>query len=401
MRAVVIGAGFAGLAAADELLRGGVDVQMFEARDRVGGRVWSARLGEDTIERGAEFILPDNSAVIATAERFGLRLVRKGLLYGDREPVGGEQVSGATVRSAIERLNAMPRLDRETVDDLLARACLKPGVAEAIRSRIEVSCAFPVRELDARVVHEGAAVFGDFDTHSVEGGNATLAAALARAVGEHRIHLSTPVRRVRLVGTQVEVVAAGATEVVADAAVVTAPASALDAISFDPSLPQTKTSAHQAVRYGQAAKLFIGLKSPVPPSATLSVPGRFWCYTQLTADGRSAPFVAAFAGTGKALAELDVARGPRRWMSALATLRPDLELDVDRLVLATWSDDPWVKGAYSALSANSPLDEAELARPVGPIAFAGEHTAGARHGTMEGALRSGVRGARDMLAQLA
>ena len=57
-----------------------------------------------------------------------------------------------------------------------------------------------------------------------------------------------------------------------------------------------------------------------------------------------------------------------------------------------------MRGAYSAPSAAAPLDTAELTRPAGPVAFAGEHTAGAMHGTMEGALRSGVRAARDLLA---
>ena len=60
---------------------------MFEARNRVGGacRFRSRRVAE----RGAEFILPGNEVVLATAERLGLSLVRKGTPYGDREPKGG------------------------------------------------------------------------------------------------------------------------------------------------------------------------------------------------------------------------------------------------------------------------------------------------------------------------
>ena len=54
---IVIGAGFAGLAAATELADRGVDVRVLEARDRVGGRVWSDRAGGAVIERGAEFVL--------------------------------------------------------------------------------------------------------------------------------------------------------------------------------------------------------------------------------------------------------------------------------------------------------------------------------------------------------
>src|SRR5512136_1784331 len=61
VRVVIIGAGLAGLAAAGELHRAGADVRVLEARNRVGGRVWSMPFGEGVIERGAEFILPGNA----------------------------------------------------------------------------------------------------------------------------------------------------------------------------------------------------------------------------------------------------------------------------------------------------------------------------------------------------
>ena len=63
MRVIVVGAGFAGLAAADALATAGVDVLVFEARDRVGGRVWSQELPTGgVVEMGAEFILPGQPA---------------------------------------------------------------------------------------------------------------------------------------------------------------------------------------------------------------------------------------------------------------------------------------------------------------------------------------------------
>ena len=92
------------------------------------------------------------------------------------------------------------------------------------------------------------------------------------------------------------------------------------------------------------------------------------------------------------------AAGPERWLESLARLRPDLDLDVGTdAVLSTWADDRWVHGAYSARSASVPLDTEALRRPVGPLFFAGEHTAGAWHGLMEGALRSGERAAQELL----
>ena len=59
VRAVVVGAGLAGLVAADELARGGAEVVVLEARPRVGGRVWSQTLPNGAVvEMGAEYILP-------------------------------------------------------------------------------------------------------------------------------------------------------------------------------------------------------------------------------------------------------------------------------------------------------------------------------------------------------
>ena len=394
----VIGAGLAGLAAAEELTRAGADVDVFEARPRVGGRVWSSRFGDDTIEHGAEFILPGSTETAATAQRLGLGLVRKGLWYGDRDPVGAQPVSTAALRAGVGRLQAAPSTAAQTVDDALATADLGGAVQEAIRARIEVSCGYPASDLDATVLREDGTAFGDFDTHSIEGGNAQLAAALAEQIRDGRIHLASAISAVSWNAEGVRVATANSVAV-ADCAVVAVPASVIDAITFEPALPAAKEAAHRAVRYGHAAKLFVGLKQPVPPSATLSVPGRFWCWTQLRSDGRPASFVGAFAGTEAALAALDVANGTTRWARALTALRPDLELDLAAITITVWPDDPWIKGGYSAPSASSPIEQSELVRPVGRLAFAGEHTAGANHATMEGALRSGVRAARDLLTR--
>ena len=97
---------------------------------------------------------------------------------------------------------------------------------------------------------------------------------------------------------------------------------------------------------------------------------------------------------------LDIAvpgAGPGTWAAAVAALRPELDLDLAAPLLSTWQGDAWTQGAYSARSRSSPLDSAELARSVGPLAFAGEHTAGDWHGLMEGALKSGLRAATDVL----
>jgi monoamine oxidase len=396
MKAIVVGAGFAGLAAAARLAEAGVEVEVFEARDRVGGRVWSVPFAGAVVERGAEFILPGNQTVIMTAGRLGLSLVRKGTQYGDREPRGGKPVTREQVAEAIGRVAAASApIGGATLRGALDAHGLAPGVAEAIQARIEVSCAHPADDLDASVLREAGAAFGRFDTYSVEGGNDRIARATAADLGE-RVHLASPVRRVAWDERGVRI-RAGSHLAVADAAVIAVPAAAFAAISFDPSLPDEKAAALRGVRYGQAAKLFAGLTSPAPPSATLSVPDRFWCWTQVGADGDPAPFVGAFAGTLGALERLSVRTGPGPWLAALHSLRPDLELDPAGALISTWEDDPWARGAYSVPSASAPIETEALIRPVGPLVFAGEHTAGEWHALMEGALRSGVRAAQQLL----
>jgi monoamine oxidase len=331
-------------------------------------------------------------------DRLGLSLVRKGTLYGDREPRGGEPVPREDLVAALGRIAASPppRLgDGRTLAEALGGYGLPGAVAEAIKARIEVSCAYPADDLAAAVLDEGAAGFGQFDTFTVEGGNDRIARSLALSLGD-RVRLASPVRWLAWSDDEVRV-RAGSHVVVADVAVIAVPATLLDTITFEPSLPDEKLAAFANVPYGQAAKLFVALRTPARPSQTLSVPGRWWCYTQLRADGRPAPFVAAFAGSPRALEALEVKDGPERWVDELARLRPDLELDPATAMISSWFDDPWARAAYSAQSARRSIDTGEMVAPTGPLVFAGEHTAGPWHGLMEGALRSGARAAQQLL----
>src|SRR6201996_1518332 len=108
-RVVVVGAGFAGLAAADALRARGAEVTVLEARDRVGGRVWSVPFGDGAVvERGAEFILPDYDVMQGLAARFGIPLVLKGTPYGRRTAIGDEAVTDAELEAAFERIRQGP-----------------------------------------------------------------------------------------------------------------------------------------------------------------------------------------------------------------------------------------------------------------------------------------------------
>lgn len=397
-RVVVVGAGFAGLAAADALRAGGAEVTLLEARDRVGGRVWSVPFGEGAVvERGAEFILPDYELMESLAARFGIPLVRKGTPYGRRVPVGAEAIEEAGLEAAFELIGTGPPAGAASVGEAVDALALEPRLAALLRTRVAISNGHPVDDLDVSVLGESASTFGDFDNYTLAGGNMRLAEALAAELGA-AVHLSSPVRRVRWSEAGVSVGSDGG-ELEADAAVVAVPTIPLAEIEFDPPLAGATAAALRAVTYGQNSKLFLRLRSPAPPSAVMSIAGHFWTYTQLAAGGEPAPFLVAYTGTRPAVEALGGDGDPGPWVEAVLALRAELELDPDpaAALLSSWHDDPWVRGSYSARSLASPLRDEDLQRPIGPLFFAGEHTAGAWHGLMEGALRSGRRAAEQVL----
>ena len=390
MRAVVIGAGLAGLAAGEMLAEAGAEVTTLEARDRVGGRVWSQRLANGcVVERGAEFVTDGYQLVPETAARLGLRLAPMGMSFSHREPRGGigagEQELDHGVQAVADAVAAGDGAGR-TVSQLLAALPLADGVRELIACRIEVTYAHPAERIAAEAVRDAGHLFAHDQGRRIDGGNGQLAERLARG----RVLTSTPGRSVSAAGGRLLV--NGALE--ADAVVVAVPAPAVLSIAFDPPLPDAKRRALGSVVYGHAAKLAAPLAAPAPPSSVLSVPERFWTWTALDGAGGEAPVVGCFAGSQPALSELAVEQDAQRWLQRLAALRPDLVLEADGALLTTWPE-----GAYSTREGAG--FDPEPAEPVGSIAFAGEHTEEIWFATMEGALRSGRRAASQLLSSSA
>ncbi len=392
MRAVVVGAGLAGLVAADELHRGGAQVTVLEARDRVGGRVWSRRLDNGAVvEMGAEFILPGNTAVRELVDRFGLGLWDKGMRYGQREPRGGAAVTPLELADAVEVVGReLPEAPPDqTAREFLESLEIAPGARDALLARTEISSANSADEVAVRDLG-GIAHVDSEPAPSIAGGNQRLPLAIAAELGA-AVRLSTPVERIVWGGDGVRVGA----DLEADACVVAVPASVLDLIEFDPALPPERAEPLAAVRYGEAAKLFVPLRTASPPSAVMSVPERYWTWTATGADDAPQPVVSAFAGSSGALAGLDVGAGPEHWLGSLGWLRPDLELEPESALMSTWSDDPWVRAAYSTSPPTELADASQT--PLGPLAFAGEHLGGEFAALMEGAIRSGRAAARGLL----
>ncbi len=398
MRVAVVGAGLAGLAAADALASAGHEPIVLEARDRVGGRVHSRELDNGAVvEMGAEFILPGCTAVLEATERFGLGLWDKGMRYGRRDPRGVEIAPGgmeSAVAAIAAALGSGESMEGVSVADLLGRLEIDDGAREAILARAEVSAAASADLVPAGELALLARV-SDLPAPGIAGGNQRLAEAFADAVGHEAIRLGDPVRAIsERPDHPCVVVATDGGEVEADRCIVAVPASVIDLIEFEPGLPPDVADALGSISYGHAAKLFIPFGSDpagVPASATLAVRDRYWAWTATGNGPGVQPVVNAFAGSSAALAGLGVEAGPAAWAEKLVALRGDLDLAGEDALLSTWDDDPWVGAAYSVAT---PAHAQEvLTAAHGRLTFAGEHLGGEMGALMEGAIRSGRRAA--------
>jgi monoamine oxidase len=405
VRVVVAGAGFAGLMAADLIARAGHEVVVLEARDRVGGRVWSQELvpgdPRTIVERGAEFVLDGYDHLRAVAGELGLRLADMTMSYYEREPRGG---AATTHRDMAECAEVVARAAaRARPGTSLAEVAGRswPGAEGALAaylSRVEVTNGAAAGALAAAAATDATAGFARRPCWRVAGGNQLVAEGLAARLGAS-VWLRTPVRAVGQDRDGVQV-RTDEGEVRGDAAILAVPMAVLRLLPMEPPVPPGHRAAWRRAGLAHNAKLHMPLTRPAAAGAVQSVPDRFWTWTATDGSGEVQPVLHAFGGTEAGLAALAVAEGPAAWAARAAALRPELSLDVSRALLTTWNDDPWAGESYSALTVTvADGDDDVVAAPAGRVHFAGEHTAGPWAGLMEGALRSGARAAREVLTR--
>jgi len=373
-----------------------MEVEVLEARDRVGGRVWSERLATGAlIERGGEFLTAGYDATERVAARVGCELVGMGIRYPDRRlhPDPGIDRDAALRAAAAVEAIASAEPQRAAID-VLAEEVADPAIRELFASRIQSATAHPIDDLQAGFLLGVSYLMNNDECRRVAGGNQELARGLASRLGAS-VRLRAPASAVTRTETGVQVAtAAGVVE--ADAVVVAIPVPLVRALTFDPPLPAALSEALSGIRMSVAAKLAVPLHAPAPADAVMSVPGRYWAYTT-PCDEIGIRTVGSWAGSAPVVTALAATDGPETWIEGIRGLWPELELDESGAVVTTWLDDPWAQGAYSVLMSRDADEPSLLTAPVGRIVFAGEHTSPDWSGTIEGALRSGERAALDVM----
>jgi monoamine oxidase len=390
--------------AATRLEQAGHDVDVLEARDRVGGRVWSQELipgdPRTVIERGAEFVLDGYEVMSAAVADFGLSLASMGMSYYVREPRGvattPREVAecASTLRAAAARLDPATPL-REVADEVATS--VHPAALAALLSRLEVTNGAALDQLTAAAASDLTVGFDAHPSTRVDGGNQRLAVEMAGRV-RRGVRFGEEVRRIEWSERDVRVCTERGS-IDADRVVLTTPLMVTRQLEFEPPLPEALVDVWARAGVSHAAKLHVPILGGPDggPSAVQAVIDRFWTWTARDGSGVVQPVLHCFSGSEPALKALGVDAGARVWAERARELRPEIRLDVDQALVTTWADDPFAQGVYEyATAASRPDDDDLLRTPVGAVHFAGEHTAGVWAGLMEGALRSGVRVAEEI-----
>lgn len=392
MRIGVVGAGLAGLACASILHRHH-DVVVLEARDRVGGRTWSTALPNGVVvERGSEWIDAEQQTTRRFCADLGLPLAPHGIRFHRRRVDGTVPTIEELEHTLAEVAGQIPEEDTTVTAAFVAALGERYGGDPAFL-RIATSAAGDPHSASARF-HVARADGARIDAAArVVGGNQRIAEALAARLGD-RVRLRTPIDGVAIDGGHV-VLTTDRESLVVDRAVVAVPLALLDDLAWEPGFPAPWQTGLEGLATGTTVKLSVPTTNRARPDGVQHPRFAWWAWNPLDPAGDAGVrAVSCFGGGAGAREWLAVADGPETWLTALAALRPDLDLVGEQALLTDWETDPWSRGGYSYVLAGRSPDAARLLqRAAGPLALAGEFTAGPHSGTMEGALRSGIRAA--------
>jgi len=444
--AVIIGAGFAGLSAAYKLKNAGWNVTILEARDRIGGRVFSQRMtptglalpygqasaGSLVCELGAEWVGESHERIKALCHDFNIplqkhqfedHLLRDGRVYRPGTWGFSSQAKAAFEKliAGYEKLTplAKTKLDKYdwwtylekigfTNDDLLLRDLMdSTDFGESIRhvsafaALAEYAESSPKNEMD----------------YKMTGGNSRLADEFAKRIGRESIRFEMTVKSVRHQFGHVTVFAespvaerrpgtpvigSSALAIPADAVICTIPINSLLKIKFDPPLPPAQRDAAERLTYARICKNSVLYDERFWKDENFSmvsdVTSHFYFHSTQNQPGKQGILTSyAIGEKADVLASQSDARRMKIITDDLIDFDPNAPKLAKGIASYAWQRDKFTDGAYALYKPGQwfgirPI----LQHPHGKVLFAGEHLADWQ-GFMEGAIETGEAAAASLI----
>ncbi|OCB11998.1 amine oxidase [Mycolicibacterium porcinum] len=425
---VVVGAGIAGITAANLLSRAGQRVVVVEARDRVGGRLWTDRTAGFCVDLGASWIHGvDGNPLTDLVEAFGIDTVEftVGAFQPDGRPIANyspsfELLDSVAAQRWADDVHGVDEELERAIDSSDAGQSYATVAAQALatrdwdtervqrvwefyRHRTEEQCGAHISEVAAHGLDEDV-IFGDEVVFP--GGYDQLVLTLARGID---VRLNQVVNTVVWSAEGVRVDTATASFHGRNV-VVTVPLGVLKsgAVEFVPELPPEVSGPIERLGMGVFVKVFLRFPQRFWPSDVYAIrqqgaAGDVW-HSWYDASGSSGqPMLLTFAG-GPRGREVEATADEQVVSSALASLRQIYGEDVPDPVnywITRWGGDPYSMGSYSYVAVGaSHEDHDAMATPAGgTVHLAGEATWSTDPATVNGALLSGHRAAERILGE--
>ena len=425
MKVAIVGAGIAGLRAADLLHKAGIDFTIFEARDRIGGRLETTRLPDGGFyESGGEWLDADHARTLRLINELGFSLVPanqypgiaqyKGEQRPENEPwddaVSDEEKVMAETAAICRRMKPIPwdnvdlaDLDLKTLAEFLDENC----ETEIGRWWLEGTQRSDEGEDTDRVgllgwlagqLHYLDRVEGDMSMYRVPGGSAALLEKLA-APFKDKIELNKPLRTVQMREDAVELWFDGEMGFF-DRAILTLPPKALLDVDFFGQISFEKESAWDLIGSARAIKVSIQFRSAFwrRPDWT----GRMLAdkkFHQIWDAGQDGANVMSAYICGDQAEEVLASPDPVRLiLDEIASVEPAAHDEFVQGWVHDWINDPWAQGAFTSLAPGSVMGALPyLNAPEGLLHFAGEYSS-TWTGFIEGALESAERVVEEILA---
>jgi monoamine oxidase len=415
-KVIIIGAGFAGLAAAAYLHKKNIDFVILEARNRVGGRVFSHTMDQAenlVVELGAEWVGNSHTRVQNLCNEFGLELrnnqfqshlIYQGKYYKNNEwnYSDGWQEKFQAILAGYKKMTTVDKMKLDKMDwwrflqengcegrDLDLRELLdSTDFGETIRS---------VSAFAALAEYAESSEKNEMDL-KIKGGNSMLANRIVEKIGEDKILMDHRVQMIVQDKFGVRVSCANGQTFTGDKLICTAPTFAVKKIKWNPVLPADQLNALNELQYARINKnplLFTEKfwKAEDFDMITDQLPHYFYHATK--SQGSKKGVLISYTIGEKAAV---VANQDDQWKAAMIqqTLQPhfgDVKSLLEKQTNYYWGNDPYSYGSYAVYGKGQwfrmrPI----LKRSHIHTHFAGEHLADWQ-GFMEGAINTGEEAA--------
>lgn len=444
---LIIGGGFSGIAAAAVLERKGVSFRVLEARDRLGGRVFTKHYPEGYyLDLGGQWIGPTQDRMYALVEEHGLTIFStyedgyhlldldntlkryKGLIPSTH-PLALlnlgyllnrlERLAGQLDPSLPDSHPKAAQWDRQTLGDFVEKHTYFKATSAIVRAGLETVFATNLNEISLLhalfYMRSGTSLDvllragGGAQQDRIQGGMQLLVERMAAPFRDH-IQLESPVVELRQTDEGVHVQTAHGEVYAAKKVISAIPPHLLAEIRYSPGWSASRARLLTQLPMGRVAKCFAVYDRPFWRA-------RQWS-GQVVADDLS-PFQTVFdaspadgsrgvllgfciADRYEAFFALPPAEREAKALATFARYFGEEALRTTAYVDYSMADDPWSGGCYAAIY--PPLVRTQvgnlLAQPEGHIHFAGTETADRWYGYIEGAVRAGERAAAEVLRAL-